>query len=109
MSTSDQRYVIIFLSCLFNFFFVSHYAVVRLSKCFFSSSFSFFPQTNVLHSLVNAEMEDAEPQERKKETKQQGDFVDSSCRVMMLQSYVQFLCVQKVLKEAAAQTGIKKK
>ncbi|XP_020422852.1 uncharacterized protein LOC18775484 isoform X2 [Prunus persica] len=55
------------------------------------------------------EMEDAEPQERKKETKQQGDFVDSSCRVMMLQSYVQFLCVQKVLKEAAAQTGIKKK
>ncbi|XP_021806840.1 uncharacterized protein LOC110750783 [Prunus avium] len=57
----------------------------------------------------NKEMEDAEPQERKKETKQQGDFVDSSCRVMMLQSYVQFLCVQKVLKEAAAQTGIKKK
>ncbi|PQQ01853.1 hypothetical protein Pyn_04906 [Prunus yedoensis var. nudiflora] len=57
----------------------------------------------------NKEMEDAGPQERKKETKQQGDFVESSCRVMMLQSYVQFLCVQKVLKEAAAQTGIKKK
>ncbi|CAB4282035.1 unnamed protein product [Prunus armeniaca] len=65
-------------------------------------------KTNVLHSLINAEMEHAEPQERKKETKQQGDVVDSSCRVMMLQSYVQFLCVQKVLK-AAAQTGIKKK
>ncbi|KAM1756588.1 hypothetical protein EV1_005930 [Malus domestica] len=56
----------------------------------------------------NGEMEEAEPQETKKESKQQNDFVDSSCRVMMLQSYVQFLCVQKVLKEAAAHNGIKK-
>lgn len=58
--------------------------------------------------LFLTEMEEAEPQETKKESKQQSDFVDSSCRVMMLQSYVQFLCVQKVLEEAAAHNGLKK-
>lgn len=75
---------------------------------FVSFCFSILSQTNVLHSLVFTEMKEAEPQETKKESKQQSDFVDSSCRVMMLQSYVQFLCVQKVLKEAAARNGIKK-
>ncbi|PRQ34814.1 hypothetical protein RchiOBHm_Chr5g0073231 [Rosa chinensis] len=57
----------------------------------------------------NKEMEDSEPQERKNESKQQSEFVDSSSQVLMLQSYVlQFLCVQKVLKDAAAQNSMKK-
>lgn len=66
--------------------------------------------TNMLHSVVNTETEDPEPpQERKKESKQQSEFVNSSSQVMKLQSYVlQFLCVQKVLKDAAAQNGIRK-
>ena len=79
MSKSEQRYVNVCL--VFNFLI-----------------------TNMLHSFVNTEMEDSEPQERKKESKRQSEFVDSSSQVMMLQSYVlQFLCVQKVLKDAAAQ------
>lgn len=62
------------------------------------------------NKVVNTETEDPEPpQERNKESKQQSEFVNSSCQVMMLQSYVlQFLCVQKVLKDAAAQNGIRK-
>ncbi|XP_004296014.1 PREDICTED: uncharacterized protein LOC101301766 [Fragaria vesca subsp. vesca] len=57
----------------------------------------------------NKEMEDSEPQEIEKESKRQREFVDSSSQVMMLQSYVlQFLCVQKVLKDAAAQNSMKK-
>ena len=65
--------------------------------------------TNMIHSLVDSEMEDSEPQEIEKESKRQHEFVDSSSQVMMLQSYVlQFLCVQKVLKDAAAQNSMKK-
>ncbi|KAM1254827.1 hypothetical protein ACFX15_028550 [Malus domestica] len=50
---------------------------------------------------------EADPQETNKESKQRSDFVDSSCRVMMLQTFVQVLCAE-VLKEAAAHNGIKK-
>ncbi|KAM1581095.1 hypothetical protein ACFX1X_029377 [Malus domestica] len=45
--------------------------------------------------------------ETNKESKQRSDFVDSSCRVMMLQTFVQVLCAE-VLKEAAARNGIRK-
>ncbi|XP_050368336.1 uncharacterized protein LOC126786532 [Argentina anserina] len=56
----------------------------------------------------NKEMEDSEPQEIKREIKRQSEFANSSSQVMMLQSYVlQFLCVQKVLKDAAAQSNMK--
>ncbi|CAN6559231.1 unnamed protein product [Malus baccata var. baccata] len=50
---------------------------------------------------------EADPQETNKESKQRSDFVDSSCRVMMLQTFVQVLCAE-VLKEAAARNGIRK-
>ncbi|KAJ7959939.1 hypothetical protein O6P43_020452 [Quillaja saponaria] len=63
----------------------------------------------LLHYCLPSKQENCCPEGRKTESKGQSGCIDSSCQVMMFESYVlQLLCVQKVLKEASMH-DIKKK
>lgn len=72
------------------------------------SSFSFYG-IKLFYLYVAAEIQDIGPQEKGIVRKTESNCDNSSCQVMMLESYVlQLLCVQKVLKDASAQDTVKK-
>lgn len=72
----------------------------------FNSFVSTFSLINLFHMDLNSEIDDAAP-ERKILSQRQGKCIDSSSPVMMLESYVlQFLCVQKILKDSSEPNSV---
>jgi hypothetical protein len=84
----------------------SHELPFELSKfvqCFISGGVTYYTHVPAEIQYIFG------PQERRIITKTESNCDNSSCQVMMLQSYVlQLLCAQKILKDTSAQDTTKK-